>query len=103
MLSVLYDLPPVSSIDDPTIVEINHFIDTTVEYARPGRYLVEFFPWLRYLPPSIAKWKRDAEDGFKHYSQRFQEMFHDVEKRIVRLCIRLSFCYSLLRVSERRG
>ena len=89
MLSVIYDHPPVASINDPTLVEINHFIDTTVEYARPGQHLVEFFPWLRYLPSSIAKWKRDAEDGFKYYSQYFQDMFHDVEKRIVWYYIRI--------------
>ena len=100
MLSVVYDLPPVESISDPTVVEINHFTDTTVEYARPGQYLVEFFPSLRYLPSSIAKWKRDAEDGFKYYSQYFQDMFHDVEKRIVRCYIYHSFSHLLTCVAE---
>ena len=39
---------------------------------------------MRYLPSSIAKWKKDAEDGYNEYSELFLGLFCDVENRIVR-------------------
>ena len=85
ILSITYDHPAISSIDDPTIQEINTFSEISVEYALPGNHLVEFFPWMLYIPSSIAKWKRVAEERQKKYSAMFEAMFYDVEDRIVRV------------------
>ena len=84
-LSVLYDLPIISSIDNPTVQEINTFNEIGADYSLPGNYLVEFFPWMKYIPSSIAKWKRTAEEQNKKYSAMFEAMLHDVEDRIVRV------------------
>jgi len=83
VLSVVYDHPTVSSPNDPIVTRVNEFIETASHYALPGNYLVEFFTWMRYIPSSIAKWKREAEEGYKEYSKMFVGMFHDVETRIV--------------------
>ena len=82
ILSILYDLPTVSSVDDFTVTNINSFVQRLADYGNPGNYLVEFFPWMLYIPSSLAKWKREAKEGFKFYSEFFTNMFHDVENRI---------------------
>ena len=83
MLSVIYDRPTIQSIDDPTVQEIDAFSRIAVEYSLPGNYLVEFFPWMLYIPSSIAKWKRMAQERQKKYSAMFEAMFCDVKDRIV--------------------
>ena len=85
MLSVLYGYPMVSSTDGSTVREINTFADIAVDYSLPGNYLVEFFTWMKYIPSSIAKWKRMAEERHQKYSAMFEAMFRDVEDRIVRV------------------
>ena len=45
--------------------------------------MVEFFTWMKYLPSSIAKWKREAEGAFREFSALFSAMYHEVEERIV--------------------
>ena len=82
-LSVVYDLPTVSSPDDPTVAKVNVFMERISHYAVPGNYLVEFFTWMKYIPSSIAKWKKEAEEGYEEYSKMFTSLFRDVEDRIV--------------------
>ena len=86
-LSVVYDLPTVSSVDDPIVTKVNAFGDRIAHYAFPGSYLVEFFTWMKYIPSFIAKWKKEAEEGYEEYSRIFVGLFSDVEKRIVMLFI----------------
>ena len=83
VLSIVYDLPTAYSPDDPIIAKVNKFVGKLAHYAGPGNYSVEFFTWMRYLPSSIAKWKKEAEDGYNEYSKMFLALFRDVEKRIV--------------------
>ena len=57
-------------------------MDRVADYGNAGNYLVEFFPWMLYIPSSLAKWKREAQEGFKFYSVFFSDMFREVENRI---------------------
>lgn len=82
-LSIIYDLPTIPSIDHPILQDVNRFLDLLVNYANPGNYLVEFFTWMKYIPSTLAKWKRDAEEGHRFYSDQFMAMFSEVEQRIV--------------------
>jgi len=91
VLSVVYDLPAVSSPTDPTVVKVNAFAATAGDYAYPGRYVVEFLTWMKYIPSSMAKWKRVAEERHKEYSDMFVGMFREVEDRIV-TCFVSSLC-----------
>jgi len=45
--------------------------------------MVEFFPWMLYIPSSLAKWKREATEAHHYYSKLFAGMIHDVQHRIV--------------------
>ena len=91
VLSLGYDLPTIHSPDDPAIAKVNRFVEIASDYAMPGNYLVEFFPWMKYIPSSIAKWKKEAEKGYEEYTRMFVEMFCDVENRIVMPFIWSSF------------
>ena len=90
MLSVVYDLPMVSSTDDPTVVKINRLLEIGIEYGQVGKYLVEFFPWMKYIPSSVASWKRLAEEQHREYSGMFVGLIREVEDRIVMTFIRCS-------------
>ena len=83
MLSVVYDLPMASSIDDPTVVKVNTWTDIGVDYGGFGNYPVEFFTWMKYIPSSMAHWKRLAEERYKEYYNMFVGMVREVEDRIV--------------------
>ena len=63
MLSIVYDLPTTYSPDDPIVTGVNKF---------------------------VAKWKKEAEDGYNEYSKMFLGLFRDVENRIVMSFIRFS-------------
>jgi len=106
MLSILYDLPTISSAHEPTVTNIHKFTEVFIDYATPGRYFVELFPWMKYIPSSVAKWKREAEEGYKYYSKLFEDMFREVEHRIVMfffpLFIVLRNSYSFIRGAESR-
>jgi hypothetical protein len=53
--------------------------------AYPGNYLVEYFPWMKYLPSAIAGWKRKMERQSVEFSAFFNGLFRDVERQIVRV------------------
>jgi hypothetical protein len=83
ILSVVYDLPEILSLDDSIIQSMNELPEEAIKAILPGAYLVEFFPWMVYIPSFLAKWKRHAQARFEHYSELFGGLFRGVEKRIV--------------------
>jgi hypothetical protein len=48
--SVVYGYPTIKSDQDPTIEFVNDLIHRVTRAALPGAHLVEFFPWMRYIP-----------------------------------------------------
>ena len=50
IMSVTYDVPPITSELDPGVKAIKDFAERTAQAALPGSHLVEFFPWTRYIP-----------------------------------------------------
>ena len=50
VLSVVYDLPTIKSEQDPNVKLINGFVLRITRAAYPGAHLVEFFPWMLYIP-----------------------------------------------------
>ncbi len=50
MFSVNYHFPPVESEDDSCVVELEDHIRRFLRETRPGTRLVEYLPWLRYIP-----------------------------------------------------
>ena len=50
MLSINYHLPPIDSKDHPAVVGSARHVDRLLHEMQPGTRLVEFFPWMRYIP-----------------------------------------------------
>jgi len=50
VLSVVYNQPPIKSEQDSTVKLANEFIRRLTLAAYPGAHLVEFFPWMKYIP-----------------------------------------------------
>ncbi|KAI0791938.1 cytochrome P450 [Abortiporus biennis] len=58
-LSGFFGYPALTSFDDPAFVGIYDFVERVEKALTPGNYVVEFIPFLKYLPVSLAKWKGD--------------------------------------------
>ncbi|GJJ11876.1 hypothetical protein Clacol_006114 [Clathrus columnatus] len=82
LLSALYGLPPCLDPFSPTLVLVNEVTETVLDAAAPGRYLVESFPFLKYLPSRLCNWKRYAESVFLKANDLFQSLYKEVENRI---------------------
>jgi hypothetical protein len=83
IMSVVYDHPEDLLPKNSIIDGMNELPDEILKASEPGAHLVEFFPWLEYIPSFLAKWKRDARERFQRYTNLYGELFRDVEKRIV--------------------
>jgi len=82
MLSVLYGYRTVTSERDHTIELINDFGKRIFRASSLGAHLVELFPWMRHVPSSLAKWKRDAETWYKQDSAMFDGLIRTAETNI---------------------
>jgi hypothetical protein len=49
MLSILYDFPTLTSVQDKAIQEIDSTVNSSAR-AAVGTSLIEFFPWTVYIP-----------------------------------------------------
>ena len=100
-LSIAYRLPPVESEDDPIVVGIVDHVLRLLHEMQPGTRLVEYFPWMRYIPSRcvcrvtdrehllivahrFAKWKRDAQHWFIQDSLRYERLLGKVADDLVR-------------------
>ncbi|KAI9441884.1 cytochrome P450 [Lactarius indigo] len=103
MLSVNYHLPPVESEDDPCLVEIEDHMRRFLREIQPGTRLVEYFPWLRYVPSRFAKWKRDAQYWFVQDSLTFQRLLGKVNDDLANGIDRPSFGATIIKTKSKHG
>ncbi|KAI0265535.1 cytochrome P450 [Gloeopeniophorella convolvens] len=101
VLSVVYNQPTVKSVQDVGVRLVNDFTHRITRAAHPGAHLVELFPWMRYVPSRLAKWKRDAERGFIQDTLMFEGLFNTVESRIAEGDNHPSLSATLIRGSGR--
>ena len=50
IMSIVYDYPSLKSINDPAVRNIEDFMLRICDAMKPGRYLVDIFPWMMYIP-----------------------------------------------------
>ncbi|KAI9465400.1 cytochrome P450 [Lactarius psammicola] len=101
VLSVVYDQPTIKPGQDHNVRLINDFVQRLTRAAYPGAHLVEFFPWMRYIPSRFATWKRNAEAWYKQDSAMFEGLFNSVHVNSVKGDDRPSLCATLIRDSDR--
>ncbi|KAN0124436.1 cytochrome P450 monooxygenase [Russula decolorans] len=100
-LSAVYGYPTLTSEQDHVVVVVNEFAERIFKAVYMGAHLVEFFPWLRHLPSSLAKWKRDAEAWYRQDSAMFEGLFHPVEANVAKGDDHQSVAATLIREVER--
>ncbi|KAG1727217.1 cytochrome P450 [Suillus lakei] len=61
MMKVTYGKDTPTSATDPEVVEMHQLLEMAIEILRPGAYLVDSIPWLKYLP----WYGRDLKLGFE--------------------------------------
>jgi hypothetical protein len=83
IISAVYDLPPIQSLNDPVNALMENFVDLILQDLVPTSHLVNMFPALDYLPQSMAKWRRDAQSNFQRLTSRFEELFLAAKERTV--------------------
>ena len=49
-MSIVYDYPTIESINDPAVTNIEDFMLRVSNAMKFGRYLVDIFPWMMYIP-----------------------------------------------------
>lgn len=101
VLSVVYDQPTIKPGQDHNVKLINDFVQRLTRAAYPGAHLVEFFPWMRYIPSRFATWKRNAEAWHRQDSAMFEGLFNSVHVNSVKGDDRPSLCATLIRDADR--
>ncbi|KZT06281.1 cytochrome P450 [Laetiporus sulphureus 93-53] len=100
--SMLYDMPPLESPTDPSIANINNMAARITKSSYPGTHLVEFFTFLEYLPKSLAKWKREADEWYQRYTVGFEKSYEVIHDRVMAgEEQRPSFCATLAETQSR--
>lgn len=104
ILGAVYGRPPIDKTSDKMVVLINEYIAQISTALLPGKYLVDFFPPLLYLPKWLAKWKRDGDEWFHKGAVMFESFFDDVKERMVRSpwFLVLTALAMLMRLSQAR-
>ncbi|ODQ55491.1 cytochrome P450 [Saitoella complicata NRRL Y-17804] len=65
------------------IAEAIHLVDQIlIDAFIPGRYLVDFFPFLDALPDIISPWRRGANAGFRQIMSLYLPLWHEAQERI---------------------
>lgn len=64
-----------SSGDEEEVVEVGDLMRNIVEGMTPGKWMVEIFPILNYLPRPLAPWKRLGEALFRRQAKFFLDHF----------------------------
>ncbi|KAH8979060.1 cytochrome P450 [Lactarius hatsudake] len=101
LLSINYDHPPVDSEDDPAISGVAEHILRIMHEVHSGMRLVEFFPWMKYIPNWFAKWKRDAQHWFVGDSLRNEHFLSEVADDLVNGIDRPCFGATLLKNQDK--
>ncbi|GJJ11904.1 hypothetical protein Clacol_006142 [Clathrus columnatus] len=79
LLSIIYGLPP-SSESSPTLVEISDIVQTLLQ-AAGQKSLVDYLPFLKYIPAQLCGWKRNAENVHTKADDLFESLYKEVEKQ----------------------
>jgi cytochrome P450 len=103
IMSMVYDEPPIISGNDSTVTFINDFVARLTRAALPGAHLVEFLPWMMYLPLSLAPWRQKAEASYISDSAMFETFFRRVQTRMKEGDVRPNLTTTLLETAERHG
>ena len=84
ILTAVYGWPRIEPEDKAVVERISRHVERISEAAIPGRYLVDIFPAMKYLPAWMAKWKREGLEWHERESEMFAGFTRSVSDRLVR-------------------
>ncbi|KAH8813423.1 cytochrome P450 [Flagelloscypha sp. PMI_526] len=73
---------PALKPNDPDIRRVQAIAERAGKAAGPNQHLVEYFPWMEYLPDILAPWRVWAKDWFQKDSELLERMFRDVQAKM---------------------
>jgi hypothetical protein len=81
IMSVVYDLPPVESDNDPNVSRVKEYMERLVASTDAGTHLVEFFPWMKYIPKRFVSRSSDQSGAvFSNANRRRVCLANQVRK-----------------------
>ncbi|KAJ3518091.1 hypothetical protein NLJ89_g115 [Agrocybe chaxingu] len=73
IISMVYDKE-----QEPTVRDVNDFVACLTRAAMPRAHFVEFFIWMKYIPPQLAGWKRKALASYQTDYKISKDLFDSV-------------------------
>ncbi|KAI0265680.1 cytochrome P450 [Gloeopeniophorella convolvens] len=103
IMSFVYDYPTLESEHDEAVKRIEGFNERVGRAGSPGSFWVDFFPWMKHIPATFAKWKRDGMRYFAEDLEMFAGLMDRVQNDRANGVDRPSFCASILQFHDRHG
>ncbi|KAI0300121.1 cytochrome P450 [Multifurca ochricompacta] len=103
IMTAVYDTPAIHSLEDESVRRINDHVMRVAQSTLPGSHWVELLPWMKHIPSKFAKWKRTAEEWFRHDSEMFESLVESVRTNLAKGIDRPSLSATLLKNQSRSG
>ncbi|KAG0700994.1 cytochrome P450 [Suillus ampliporus] len=82
MLKVAYGKTTPTSATDPEVIAVTQLVMKTAQIFRTGTYLVDWIPWLRYLPWYGRDLKQGFETGKKIYTGNMNRVKEQMQSNV---------------------
>ncbi|KAG1730398.1 cytochrome P450 [Suillus paluster] len=82
IMKVTYGKTTPTSATDPEVKEINRLFETFGAVLRPGAYLVDSIPWLKYLPWYGQELKREFERTRQLYTKQLNRVKQQLQSNV---------------------
>lgn len=83
ILAAVYAWPRARSRDMVVINRIHAHTARISGAVVPGAFLVEIFPWMKWFPSWMAKWKRDGLEWHEEETKMFERLNGEVAEEMV--------------------
>ena len=74
ILRITYGKSGPTTINDPDLVRVKQCVEHFIEGMRPGAYLVDRFPWLKYVPGYGRRLRRYYESDLEFYKSQLNRV-----------------------------
>ena len=71
----------IDSMDSKVMHDVNDAMEYTGSLNVPGAFLAETFPFLKYVPTALAKWKQTVQTRAKEDAEFFGNLALEVKER----------------------
>ncbi|KAJ7610296.1 cytochrome P450 [Mycena polygramma] len=103
ILAAVYAWPRKRSRDMTIINRIHAHTARIARAVVPGAFLVEVFPWMKWLPSWIAKWKRDGLKWHEEETKMFELLNGKVAEKMATGQSEPCFVRELIETEQRHG